>query len=176
MLALVERYQGRVFALCYRMLGQRQDAEDAAQETFIRALRSLHRFDLSRDLEPWLLAIAGNRCRTALSVRKRRPAHQPLVEPHPDATPEQEPARCLAEEVKLALAALRHEYRQAFVLFHEHQMSYAEIGESLDRPLGTIKTWVHRARKEMIEFLHRRGVTQQPVRAVDAAVGERGDE
>ena len=168
MMALVERYQARVFALCYRMLGQRQDAEDVAQETFVRALKSLGRFDLSREFEPWLLAIAGNRCRTALSTRKRRPLHQPLLDPHPDSTPEEEPARCLAEEVRLALSALRQEYRQAFVLFHEHQMSYAEIGETLDRPLGTIKTWVHRARKEMIEFLQRRGVQHCGVRQSEA--------
>src|SRR3954468_10312404 len=72
MLALVERFQGQVFGLCLRMLGQRQDAEDAAQETFVRVLRNLHRWDAERDFEPWLLAIAGNRCRTALSVRGRR--------------------------------------------------------------------------------------------------------
>lgn len=160
MLELVEMHQGRVFALCYRMLGQRQDAEDAAQETFVRALKSLHRWDANRDFEPWLLAIAGNRCRTALSNRKRRPTLQPLLEPHPDRAPDDEPARCLAEEVRLALAELRDEYRQAFVLFHEQQLSYAEIGEALDRPLGTIKTWVHRARKEMIDFLRRREATQ----------------
>src|SRR5687768_16184080 len=74
MLALVERFRGQVFGLCYRMLGQRQDAEDAAQETFVRVLKNLHRWDPARDFEPWLLAIAGNRCRTALSSRKRRPA------------------------------------------------------------------------------------------------------
>ena len=164
MLALVERFQARVFALCFRMLGQRQDAEDVAQETFVRALKSLHRWDAEREFEPWLLAIAGNRCRTALSTKKRRPHLASLVEPHPDRAPEEEPARCLAEEVRLALGELRHEYRQAFVLFHEHQMSYAEIGETLGRPLGTIKTWVHRARKEMIDFLERRGVTHQSLR------------
>ena len=135
---------------------QREDAEDAAQETFLRVLRNLHRWDATRDFEPWLLAIAGNRCRTALSNRKRRPAPQALLEPYPDRAPEEEPARCLAEEVRLALAELRDEYRQAFVLFHEQQLSYAEIGQTLDRPLGTIKTWVHRARKEMIDFLKRR--------------------
>src|SRR5438132_14091434 len=64
MLALVDRYQGQVFGLCHRMLGQRQDAEDMAQETFVRALRSLSQWDQEREFLPWLLAIAGNRCRT----------------------------------------------------------------------------------------------------------------
>src|SRR6478672_12236459 len=85
MLALVERFQGQVFGLCYRMLGQRQDAEDAAQETFVRVLKNLHRWDEGRDFEPWLLAIAGNRCRTALANRRRRPAAENLDETAPVA-------------------------------------------------------------------------------------------
>ena len=67
MLALVERFRGQVFGLCYRMLGHREDAEDAAQETFVRVLKNLHRWDADREFQPWLLAIAGNRCRTALA-------------------------------------------------------------------------------------------------------------
>ena len=73
MIELVDQYRSRVFGLCYRMLGQRQDAEDMTQETFIRALKSLSRWDPERDFEPWLLAIAGNRCRTALATRRRKP-------------------------------------------------------------------------------------------------------
>src|SRR5437773_9623310 len=80
MLALVERFRGQVFGLCYRMLGQRQDAEDAAQETFVRVLKNLHRWDSARASQPWLLAIAGNRCRTALAARRKRPASDLAVE------------------------------------------------------------------------------------------------
>jgi RNA polymerase sigma-70 factor (ECF subfamily) len=162
MVELVRRYQGQVFGLCYRMLRHREDAEDMAQETFTRALRNLKSWDPTRDFEPWLLAIAGNRCRTLLARRQRKPAPQALVEPVADHRPDFSSARHLAEEVSLALATLRVEYREAFVLFHEHEMSYAEIGESLGCPLGTVKTWVHRARKEMIEFLAQRGVIEEP--------------
>jgi len=162
MVDLVRRYQGQVFGLCYRMLQHRQDAEDMAQETFARALRNLKSFDLARDFEPWLLAIAGNRCRTFLAKRMRKPAPQSLDRPVPDRHPNVEGARQLAEEVELALSHLRAEYRQAFVLFHEHEMSYAEIGETMDCPLGTVKTWVHRARREIIDFLRQRGVVEQP--------------
>ncbi len=158
MLALVERFRGQVFGLCYRMLGQRQDAEDAAQETFVRVLKNLHRWDPTRDFEPWLLAIAGNRCRTALSSRKRRPAgSDSLIEQVADDTPDLASAQHLAEEVHLALVSVRNEYRQAFVLFHEHELSYAEIAQSMSVPLGTVKTWVHRARRELIDLLRRRG-------------------
>src|SRR5437763_14658632 len=99
MLALVERFQGQVFGLCYRMLGQRQDAEDAAQETFVRVLKNLHRWDSTRDFLPWLLAIAGNRCRTALSSRRRRPVAESMVELVADDAPDRRPADQLAEEV-----------------------------------------------------------------------------
>jgi RNA polymerase sigma-70 factor (ECF subfamily) len=163
MLALVEQFQGRVFGLCYRMLGQRQDAEDAAQETFVRVLKNLHRWDPLRDFEPWLLAIAGNRCRTALASRRRKPVTEANVEFVADDAPDQRAAQQLAEEVHRALAEVRDEYRQAFVLFHEQELSYAQIAASMEVPLGTVKTWVHRARKELIEALRQRGVIP-PVR------------
>jgi RNA polymerase sigma-70 factor (ECF subfamily) len=169
MLALVERYQGQVFGLCYRMLGQRQDAEDMAQETFARALKSLAQWDADREFLPWLLAIAGNRCRSHLAQRMRRPTSTPLVEQLPDHRPDDEPARHLAEELRRALGRLRSEYRQAFLLFHQQQLSYAEIGAALECPLGTVKTWVHRARREVIEALRRRGVIGETAHALPRA-------
>lgn len=161
MIALVERFQGQVFGLCYRMLGQRQDAEDAAQETFVRVLKNLHRWDPLRDFEPWLLAIAGNRCRTALAARKRRPNGETLPEHLPDRAPDERSAQHLGEEMMLALEKVREEYRRAFLLFHEQQLSYDEIGLVLAVPLGTVKTWVHRARRELVEHLRRRGVVPE---------------
>src|SRR5690349_19382658 len=162
MLALVERFRGPVFGLCYRMLGQRQDAEDAAQETFVRVLKNLHRWDSERDFLPWLLAIAGNRCRTALAARRRRPVAEPMVELVADDTPDRRPADQLAEEVHPAPADLRTEYSHAFLLFHDQELSYAEIAEAMEVPLGTIKTWVHRARRALIEHLRRRGAIPEP--------------
>ena len=161
MLELVDTYKNRVFGLCYRMLGQVQDAEDAAQETFVRVLKNLARWDASRDFEPWLLAIAGNRCRTAISKRMKRPAAQPLVESMEDVQPDPHEFHNLAEEVQLALDQLRPEYKQAFVLFHEQEMSYLEIAEVMDCPIGTVKTWVHRARRELIACLQRRQVVEE---------------
>lgn len=170
MLALVEGFRGQVFGLCYRMLGQRQDAEDAAQETFVRVLKNLHRWDQTRQFEPWLLAIAGNRCRTALSSRKRRPVAEPSVEWVADDAPDQRAAQHLAEEVNLALFQVRDEYRQAFVLFHEQELSYAEIAAAMEVPLGTVKTWVHRARRELIDHLRVRGALPPERQTVGAAL------
>jgi RNA polymerase sigma-70 factor (ECF subfamily) len=166
MQALVERFQGNVFGLCYRMLGRYHDAEDAAQETFVRALRSLARVDLQRELEPWLLAIAGNCCRTRLSRRRSRPEMLPLLAEVSDGAVEEEAGSELAEEVRLGLAGLREEHRQAFLLFHEQQLSYQEIADVLEVPMGTVKTWVHRARQELIARLQARGAIEESSYAV----------
>ena len=158
---LVERFKGQVFGLCYRMLGHRQDAEDVAQETFVRVLKSLHRWDSQREFEPWLLAIAGNRCRTALASRRRTPIPCEISDPPSDEAHHAQLANQLAEEVELALTSIRPEYRKAFVLFHEQELSYEEIAERLARPLGTVKTWIHRARLELIQSLVARNAIQE---------------
>lgn len=166
MVELVDHYRGQVFGLCYRMLRHRQDAEDVTQESFVRVLRSLHTWDQEREFLPWVLAIAGNRCRTLLAVRMRQPPTSSLVEHVSDRALEMTEARNLAEEVERALATLRAEYRQAFLLFHQHELSYAQISATMDCPLGTVKTWVHRARRELIGKLRDRGVVQESRHAV----------
>lgn len=170
----VQRYQQRVFGLCWRMLGHRQDAEDAAQETFIRALRSLERWNPARPLEPWLLAIAANRCRSALARRQQRPSAGPLLEQDVGQPPDElHAARQLAEELRRALDRLRPEYAQAFCLLHEEQFTYDEIAAAFDRPVGTIKTWVHRARRHIIEQLEARGIIHTTSMAPNNAVSHR---
>jgi RNA polymerase sigma-70 factor (ECF subfamily) len=166
MVELVDTFRGQVFGLCYRMLRHRQDAEDVTQESFVRVLRSLSKWDQQREFLPWLLAIAGNRCRTLLATRMRQPAMTSLVENLSDNAVEIAEAHNLAEEVELALTALRAEYRQAFRLFHEREFTYAQISVAMDCPLGTVKTWVHRARRELIAQLKDRGVVQELRHAV----------
>ena len=152
----VEQFQGLIFGMCLRMLGHRQDAEDVAQEVFSRVFRNLHRWDRVRPLRPWLLTIAANRCRTHLEERGRRPAP---IDLHADLLPERSVSqpRDDAEEVQQALLMLRPEYRQCFVLFYQQELSVEEVAEILDRPEGTIKIWLHRARKEIAEYFRRRG-------------------
>lgn len=151
----VQRFEGLVYGLCLRMLGRREDAEDAAQDVFLRTFRSLHRWDSGRPLTPWLVAIAANRCRTALDRRSRLPAVTVL----PEQADSRTTARDLAEELELALDQLRPEYRRCFELFYCQELSVAEVGGRLGVPQGTVKTWLHRARKELVEHLERRGVT-----------------
>ena len=155
---LVRRHQQLVFRVCLRILNHHEDAEDATQETFSRMAKYLHRWDSRRPLEPWLVAIAGNRCRTFLA---RRRLHQPLsaaVEPINEQPGQQLAADQLREEVELALGELPETQRQAFVLFHRQSLSYAEIAERLECPVGTVKTWVHRARGRLIDQLQKRDV------------------
>lgn len=158
---LVERHEGVVLRVCQRMLGNRHDAEDAVQETFVRALRSLARWDSSRALRPWLLAIAANRCRTAIGKRRAVTCDtQQLADDLPARHDGRQPLGHLTEEVSLALAELRSDVRQAFELFHYDQLAYAEIAEVLSIPVGTVKTWIHRARQEVAARLIRRGVVE----------------
>ncbi|MCA9265246.1 MAG: RNA polymerase sigma factor [Planctomycetales bacterium] len=158
MAELVERYRSPVFGLCLRMLSHRQDAEDVAQETFARALRYLNSWDRTRSFERWLLAIAGNRCRTFLGKRQRKTPMVHLESDPVDHDAIRPGASTLAEEVRIVLQTIRPEYCQAFLLFHEQQLTYAEIADYLGYPLGTIKTWVHRARKQLIARLAERDV------------------
>lgn len=157
MRSFVERFQGAIFGLCYRMLGHREDAEDVAQDVFLRAFRSLHHWDQVRPLKPWLLTIAANRCRTALEQRARLPIPTEFAA-ESAADRESRPAADFAEELQLALEQLRDEYRACFVMFYQQELSCAEIGEILDCPQGTVKTWLHRARRQLAEYFQRRGL------------------
>ena len=155
---LIDSFQGLIFGLCYRMMGHRHDAEDVMQETFVRALRGLSGFDSTRPLRPWLLGIAANRCRTALARRAKRlglaEASDDRVDPRAGLTDPDD----LAGELERALERLRPDYRMVFSLFHEQNLAYEEIAVAIGRPIGTVKTWLHRARAELAEDLSRRGV------------------
>lgn len=150
----VALFERRVFALCLRMLGHRQDAEDVAQESLLRAVRYLKGWDVSRRLTPWVLKIAANRCRTALTRRSGVPT--PMEEfPEPAVSPVASGE--LDEEIQRGLNGLREDYRNCFLLFYQQELSVLEVAETLEIPEGTVKTWLFRARKELAEYLRERG-------------------
>jgi len=154
---LVERFQAEVFGLCVHLLRHRHDAEDVTQEVFLRVFRSLRRWDPARPLKPWIMGIAVNRCRTWLSQRTRRPELADYLQDTAEAPPADDSTELL-REIRAAVDELRPDYRTVFVLFHEQGQPYEEIAEALERPVGTIKTWLHRARLEVLERLERRGM------------------
>jgi RNA polymerase sigma-70 factor (ECF subfamily) len=155
---LVEQYQSVLFSMCVRMLGHHQDAEDVLQDTFVRALRSIQGFDGMRPLRPWLLGIAANRCRTALAKRGKRPLVSELLDSRPDHRAGAPDPDDLRGELERAIATLRPNYRTVFVLYHEQGLPYEEIGQAMGCPIGTVKTWIHRARAQLASALGRRGI------------------
>jgi RNA polymerase sigma-70 factor, ECF subfamily len=164
---LVERHKASVYGLCWRLLGQQgtsDDARDAAQEAFVRAYTSISSFDPRQPFSAWVLRIARNHCIDLL--RRRRPtltlvpeargdeaAEAGVVRDLPDqfakdgesATQEREAQR----DLDTAVAGLTPRYREVIALYHVQHKSYAEIAETLDVPMGTVMTWLHRARKEL---------------------------
>jgi RNA polymerase sigma-70 factor (ECF subfamily) len=158
--SLVDRFQSDVYGLCVRLLNHRHDAEDVTQEVFLRIFRSLRRWDRTRPLKPWIMSITVNRCRTWLTQRSRRPELADYLQDIAPAPAADDSAE-LVREIRVALDELRPEYRSAFVLFHERGQAYEDIAAALKRPVGTIKTWLHRARLEVLERLQQRGMVSE---------------
>lgn len=163
---LVERFQADVLGLAVRMLSHRQDAEDVTQEVFLRVFRSLRRWDASRPLRPWVLGIAVNRCRTWIGKRAKAPELADYLHETADHRPEDDSVE-MSREIRAAVDSLRGEYQTVFVLFHERGQSYEEIAETVERPVGTVKTWLHRARIELLDYLRSRGLVPMDSAATD---------
>lgn len=153
---IVETFQKPVYSLCYRMLGNAQDAEDAAQETFMRAYKSMHRFDLKRPFSTWLLSIAAHYC-----IDQIRKARIKLISIEELSIPEL-PDRDLGVEIKLSqkeerekirilLEALSPTDRACVVMYYWHEFSYDEICDALSLSQSAVKSRLHRARREMAQ-------------------------
>ncbi|MBN1371506.1 MAG: sigma-70 family RNA polymerase sigma factor [Anaerolineaceae bacterium] len=151
---IVETYQRPVFNLCYRMLGQAQEAEDAAQETFWRAYQHLRRYDQQRPFATWLLSIAAHYCID--QQRKRRlPTLALELMPDEDAPdPAPNPERVFAQleekgQLQSLLARLGPQDRAAIILRYWYEFSEDEIAKTLQLTVSAVKSRLHRARKEL---------------------------
>jgi RNA polymerase sigma-70 factor, ECF subfamily len=152
---LVETYQRPVFNLCYRMTGNALDAEDAAQETFLRAYKNLRRYDRSRPFSTWLLSIAAHYCID--QARRRRPVFSVDELPEPDLPepgPGPEASLSRKEEqqrVHAVLNLLDPVDRAAVIMYYWYDFSYDEICQALSLSLSAVKSRLHRARRAMAE-------------------------
>jgi len=158
---LVETYQSHVYNLCYRMLGEPEAAEDAAQETFLRAFQHLHRYDPRRPFATWLLSIAAHYCIDRIRRRKFSFISLDQEEEHdapelPDAEaakPEDEAVRReQQEQMQGAIRKLDSVDRAAIVLRYWHDCSEAEIAETLNLTVSAVKSRLHRARRELAGY------------------------
>jgi RNA polymerase sigma-70 factor (ECF subfamily) len=155
---LVEAFQQPVFNLCYRMLGDAAEAEDAAQETFMRAYRSIKHYDNSRPFPTWLMSIAAHYCID--QIRKRRMAFVPIddlgyAEPSDD-NPGPESSLSRREEQRIVrglLNQLSPVDRAAVVMYYWYDFSYEEIGNALSLTESAVKSRLHRARRDMAKIM-----------------------
>jgi RNA polymerase sigma-70 factor (ECF subfamily) len=169
---LVETHKRVVYGLCLRLLQDGEEARDAAQETFVRAWSAIGTYDAAQPFAPWLLRIARNYCIDL--VRRRLPASRrveldagpgeqgervELPDPTAPAPDERLERSETASTLGVAVAALPPNYREVIHLFHVEQMSYKEIAATMEVPIGTVMTWLHRARAKLRDAI---GSKEQP--------------
>jgi RNA polymerase sigma-70 factor (ECF subfamily) len=166
---LIRRYERPLFSLVFRMVRDRELAEDLAQETFVKALNALDSYRPEFKFSSWIFKIANN---AAIDHLRRRELDTLSLDGSPNAetadaveatalqisdrteTPLEElEARELGGAIEVAIGRLRPEYRACILLRHVEGRPYEEIAEMLTLPLGTVKTYIHRARNELRQAL-----------------------
>ncbi len=162
---LLTRYERPVFSLVFRMVRDRETAEDLSQETFIKVLNNLDRYSPEFKFSSWLFKIANN---LTIDHLRRRRLDTISIEGAPDAVTsesaratsiavvsgnesplEELESKELGSAIERAIGRLRPEYRACIILRHVEDKSYEEIAEIVKLPLGTVKTYIHRARHEL---------------------------
>ncbi len=162
---LIRRYERPVFSLVFRMVRDRELAEDLSQDTFIKVLQHIDRYRPEFKFSSWLFKIANN---VAIDHLRRRQLDTVSMDGSPHAMTSEAveatsfdvssrdesaldrmEARELGSAIETAIAQLRPEYRACILLRHVEDKSYEEIAATLDLPLGTVKTYIHRARHEL---------------------------
>jgi RNA polymerase sigma-70 factor, ECF subfamily len=151
---LIERFQRPVLNLCFRMLGNQQEAEDAAQETFWRAYQGINKYDPNRSFSTWLLSIAAHHC-IDLHRHRSLPSFSMDVLPEgniPDSSPNPEKSVMDAlkqAQVQQVISLLKPEDRAMIILFYWYDFSELEIGKALSLSVSAVKSRLHRIRKQL---------------------------
>ena len=178
--ALVRAYQRRAYAACFSMVGNREDALELAQESFVRAFRAMSRFDPALPFYPWLYRIIRNTCLNHLKKRRRRGetsleemVHNGFDVPDPGCRPDGTAAlQDLRGRIQRALAHMPPEQAEILRLRHLLEFSYAEIAQWLGIPIGTVMSRLHAARHHLRRELEKDapdGAAAAPLYAVEDA-------
>ena len=147
---LVQRWSAPVYRFCHRMLGNEQDARDAAQDCLVKVLRNLDRYDPDRKFSTWVFGIARNTCIDEHRRRKRRAWDEPGDVVDTAASPHQHTSRAQrADHVRRAMEELSPMYREVLVLYHFEHLKYREIADILELPIGTVMNRIFRARQKL---------------------------
>jgi RNA polymerase sigma-70 factor (ECF subfamily) len=157
-------YQDKVFRLCCAMLGNRALAEETAQDVFLRVWKALPGYRGESSLSTWIYSIARNACFTAMKKRSARrhdfsldlPAvrHEAEIAAADSRGPDHRP------DILRLVAELPDNYRQVILLYHMEEKSYEEVAAMLDLPIGTVRTHLHRARRQLAAALAAPGADQ----------------
>lgn len=162
---LLGLYQEKVFHLCLSMVRNPAAAEDISQEAFLRVWKGLPTYHGEASLSTWIYVIARNTCLTELKKLASRPTvslEDPGLEGLADRLPALRSAeRALGSEmdVNQLLAGLPEKYRQVITLFYLEQKSYEDVAALLSLPMGTVKTYLFRAKKELLRLARRQNLT-----------------
>ena len=149
---LVGRYRNRLWSICFRVTGNREDAEEAVQDTLTSAWQNLHKFRGDAKVSTWLYRIAANASLAVVRKRKETVADLDVIELE-DPAPLTADRVADVDAVRRALAELPEDFRVAVVLREFAEMSYADIAEHQGIPVATVKTRINRARKQLISLL-----------------------
>lgn len=149
---VVHAYSGYVYTITFRLLGNSADAEDAAQETFIKAYKRLHTYDEERGPKNWLCTIALNTARDFYRRSNRRPA-EALEEGHSTITDERDFSSHIGDRLDAGrmLSVLDLNFRSVMVLYYMEQLSVKEIAAMMKKSESVVKVWLFRARKILME-------------------------
>jgi RNA polymerase sigma-70 factor (ECF subfamily) len=166
---LAERYSVKVFHLAYSMIGNETQAEDMTQEALLRVWKGLPGYHGAASLSTWIYTIARNTCLTELKRRARlapvsldTPEFAAAIDRIP-ALQSSDPEFGLEMDVHQMLSQLPEKYRQVITLFYLEQKSYEEVAALLGLPLGTVKTFLYRAKKELLKINSRRALASVPL-------------
>jgi RNA polymerase sigma-70 factor (ECF subfamily) len=158
---LVTRYEQAVYNLAFYMLHDWAEAEDAAQEAFLRAYRNLRRYDPTRSFKTWVMSIASNHCIDRLRRRRfQKFSLDEMLPTHPalsskEAGPEEQAIESeRSKSISRLLDRLAPKYRSVVLLYYWYEMSCAEIAATLDVQEGTVKSRLFRARNQLAEYLN----------------------